>query len=240
MGNIKRTLTEIPQDQLYELEEIFGNLTRIDMNNIPNKFADVISKTKETCLQQMVPVCVHASVGIERIGVDTVVLGNGSVLNGKMPPVLLEDSFEAVLFVATLQGFDSLDFEQENIVNSYFLDAWCSSMIETAGIRLFKEVEGSVSEQGLFLTTSWCPGQHQFPLENQKTIFEFLNPGELQVNLTESCMMKPVKSLSGMMGLTRRKDSRGLIACQFCDLVENCPSKRKDSCCTTAMVKKQA
>jgi 5-methyltetrahydrofolate--homocysteine methyltransferase len=227
-------MAKIPNDQLHEMDDIFGRLTRIDMNQIPRKFSDVIARTKKKCVQQLKPACVYQSVGINRIADDVVDLENGTVIRGLLPPILLKDSFEALFFVATLMDFQRMDFDLENIVDTYFLDAWCSAMIETAGIWLCRNIESSMSAKDLYVTVSWCPGQYQFPLENQKTIFNTLQPWELQVNLTESYMMKPVKSLSGMMGLSEQEDHRNLIACQFCDLMENCPSKRKENCFTVA------
>ena len=236
MRTINRIMTEIPNDQLKEMDEIFGRLTRIDMDQIPGKFSDVIARTREKCMQHLKPVCIYQSVEINRIHDNAVDLANGSVLCGLLPPILLKDSFESVFFVATLTGFDSLDFDPENMVNSYFLDAWCSAMIETAGFCLYRDIVGSMSVKDLYVTASWCPGQHEFPLENQRSIFDILKPAEIQVKLTDSYMMNPVKSLSGMMGLTKQEDLRDLIACQFCDLMEKCPSKRKDGWCTTAKV----
>ena len=230
MGRIMRTMTKMPKDQLHEMDEIFGRLTRIDMNQIPGKFSDVVARTKKKCVQQLTPACVFQSVGINGIADHSVDLENGSVISGQLPPLLLKDSFEAVFFVATLMDFQRLDFDFENIVDTYFLDAWCSAMIETAGIWACRDIGGRMSEKNLHVTVSWCPGQHQFPLENQKTIFTILEPGELGVKLTDSHMMNPVKSLSGMMGISQQEDLRDLIACQFCDLMEKCPSKRKDNC----------
>ncbi len=227
MHTITRTMTEIPIDQLKEMDERFGMVTRIDMNQIPEKFSDVITRTRKKCMQQLKPACVYQSVEINQIHDDAVDLANGSVIRGLMPPILLKDSFEAVFFVATLTGFENLDFDQENMIESYFLDEWCSTMIATAGIWLYRDIVDNMSAKDLHVTGSWFPGQHEFPLENQRVIFDLLKPHEIGVALTDSYMMKPVKSLSGMMGLTKQEDLRDLIACQYCDLMEKCPSRRK-------------
>ena len=50
-------------------------------------------------------------------------------------------------------------------------------------------------------TTSYTsPGSSHFPLKEQKPLFSYLEPDQLGIYLTDSLLMKPVKSLSVILG----------------------------------------
>ena len=230
MGSIARTIIEIPINELKGVDHKFGRLTKFNMKNSPERFKDEISSTKETCFKTIKPACVIQSIGIKKMTDEQVELEDGSVLFGTLPPILLAESFEVIVFVTTLEKYHESGIAIESIISDFFLDAWGSAIISSADSWLWSEIRRNMRQKGLFATMSWCPGQNNFPLSNQRVIFDILKPQELGVKLSESCMMLPVKSVSGILGLARKEDTRRLNACNFCDLKNDCPSNKSDSC----------
>lgn len=45
----------------------------------------------------------------------------------------------------------------------------------------------------------FSPGYCGWHVSAQKKLFEYLNPGEIGINLNESCLMQPIKSISGVI-----------------------------------------
>jgi len=230
MSSIARTVIEIPINELKGVDHKFGRLTKFNMKNIPEKFKDEISKTREFCFEDIRPMCVIQSIGIKNITDEEVELEDGSVLHGTLPPVLLAESSEVIAFVTTLRKRNESVAAEDSMISEFFVDAWSSAIISSADSWLLNEIRRTMRKKGLFATISWCPGQNNFPMINQRNIFEILKPEELGVQLTKSYMISPVKSVAGIVGLARSEDTRRLNACNFCDLKDNCPSNKSDSC----------
>ncbi len=231
MSTIERTIVEIPISGLSGVEGRFSRETKINMDQIPKKYCDLTMRTKDLCYGKTQAIGVYQSIKIKDLLEDRVLLENGSILYGNFPPVLLKDSVELVALISTLKNSQELCEAEDNMMGRYFIDSWCSSIIESADTWLQNKIKDHVKKEGLYTTSAWFPGQHNFPLENQQVLFDILRPEDLDIKLSESFMMHPVKSVSGILGLTHSQDNRKLIPCNYCDLKENCPSRDRSKDC---------
>lgn len=230
MSFLSRTIIEIPKSELSGVEGRFSSETKIDMDHIPEKYRELTERTKALCYEKTEILGVYQSVRIKGITDDQITLENGSIIHGAFPPVLLKDSVELIALISTLKNSQELCEAEENMMGRYFMDSWCSAIIESADTWLQNEIRDRMKKEGLYTTSVWFPGQHNFPLENQEALFEILSPKDLGVRLSESYMMNPVKSVSGILGLSYTEDTRKLIPCDYCDLKEKCPSRDRSSC----------
>lgn len=94
--------------------------------------------------------------------------------------------------------------------------------LKAIGVRLFSEVKENYFKDGEISTIN--PGSlADWPLTGQKLLFEILEgvTGDIGVELSESCLMIPTKSWSGVMFQTEKVFHN----CQLCPKTD-CPSRK--------------
>lgn len=124
MGRIGRQLIEVSMEQIADVEYLFGRHAQIDMEHIPKRCVPLIEETKEVCMRRVRPVGVIRSVEVNRIEDDVVYLSDGEEhwrIDSKLIANLFCDSFEALWFAVTLQGFDEILAEaSSNMMRQFF------------------------------------------------------------------------------------------------------------------------
>jgi len=124
----------------------------------------------------------------------------------------------AVFFVVTighaLEREVDLCFLQRDPVGALFLDAVGSVAAEAVADRLTSVIASEAEALG-FRTSSRCsPGYCNWSLEIQKTVFRVLDGNGIGVELTDSMLMIPRKSISGVVFLG--KNLNPLNPCKNC------------------------
>ena len=123
----------------------------------------------------------------------------------------LEDCAEAYLACGTIgPGLDAL---QRRVSVTSGADALIVQAVGAALIeRYMDDVENEIRAElasGEALVTRYSPGYGDFPLEAQREILAILDtPRKIGVSLTDSLLMVPSKSVSAVIGVTK-KPTRG-------------------------------
>lgn len=228
MENMGRLVMELSMEQIADVDYLFGRHAQLDMDHLPKRCAPLVEETKEACMKRVKPLGLVRSVELAGIHEDVVELSDGEEhwsMESKLIAALLRDSFRVCWFAVTLQGFDELMEEMSSpLMRQFFVDAWGSAFISRAGVFLTDQIRDRIREEGLYTTSVWNPGQHGLAIETQQTAFAILRPEEINLKLTQSMLMVPAKSVSGVFGVSREEDLRELIACDYCNLREKCPS----------------
>jgi len=105
------------------------------------------------------------------------------------------------------------------------LDALGSMGADRAAEKLAERLRGKLGP-GEALTPSYSPGYCGMDIEQQRLIFRLVDAGAVGVELLPSCLMKPLKSVSGLIGLGPADEvvTAG-SPCELCPL-ENCRMRR--------------
>ncbi len=75
-------------------------------------------------------------------------------------------------------------------------------------------------------TLPYAPGYCGMPLTEQKKLFAIFDNQNVGVTLTDSCLMQPIKSVSGLIGLAKTQDLEIFrTPCERCEL-HNCNMRR--------------
>jgi hypothetical protein len=102
------------------------------------------------------------------------------------------------------------------------LDGVGSAAVEMLAIQACNYFESNAKDGGLNTTMPLNPGMVGWSLEQgQPQIFTLLESDEIQVSLTESCMMTPSKSLSMVLGVGVDVTAIG-SSCDYCSLKDVC------------------
>ena len=82
-------------------------------------------------------------------------------------------------------------------------------------------------ERRLYLRPRYSPGYGDLPLASQRFLFDALQISKkIGVTLTENCLMLPMKSITGIVGLSPDPSLCHVGKCMAC-AAENCPFRQK-------------
>lgn len=127
---------------------------------------------------------------------------------------------DAALFIATagpevgLRSHNSM--KGGDLLRGYVYDLIGSEVAENAAARMHEELKGSAELLGMKITNRFSPGYCGWDVAEQQKLFSFFNDNYCGITLTESSLMNPVKSVSGIIGIGARVKFRD-YPCKKCN-----------------------
>jgi hypothetical protein len=117
----------------------------------------------------------------------------------------LKNAEKIVCFVGTI-GTDVEDeinrlLGKQKLADAYILDAMASVAVENMIDRFQNLMENRFSAEDRTVTLRFSPGYCDWPVTQQKKLFRVFDRQEIDVDLLESCLMRPRKSISGIFGV---------------------------------------
>jgi len=159
--------------------------------------------------------------------------GTGLTLAGEMARNMLADCSRAVLLGCTLgAGFETLLRAEQarGMARAVLLDACGSAWVEAGCDEAEREI--SARFPGLYRTDRFSPGYGDLPLTLQEEICGLLDaPRRLGVQVTDSLLMNPTKSVTAVIGLSERPQPARVRGCGFCSLRQDCPYRKEGKTC---------
>ena len=141
----------------------------------------------------------------------------------------LQGSEAYALFICTCgQEFESYQQQLKtrgDMVHMFIADALGSVIAEKCADEMEENVQRSIGKLGWHHTNRFSPGYCGWHVSQQQLLFPLFKGETCGVKLTESSLMVPIKSVSGVIGLgkeVRRLD----YTCGLCDF-ETCYKRRK-------------
>lgn len=140
-------------------------------------------------------------------GTDTLALA-GRVLNvGKNISGYLKKADSAAVFVCTAgKGIGDRARQlmaEGKLLEGYIADVIGSLAVETAMDRIAEKLQQEVEIDGYSISNRYSPGYCNWDVSDQQTLFSLLPEGFCGITLTESSLMRPMKSVSGVIGIGR-------------------------------------
>ena len=224
MAKLTRQVIDVPAEKVAGIEKQFGQMLKMDMNNIPQKYKKAFDSTRNIAKDKFKMKAIYESYELDEISGDVLKLKNGTVLQSEILSQMFCNSFELVFYVVTLYGYEEVDEAEDNMFLKLFLDHWGTAYIECADSWVGKTIAKTLEEDGIYATHSFSPGQADIPLEMQTPIFELLMPEEIGVSINAKYMMHPKKTVSGIIGLKREKDENRIRPCDICERRDTCPN----------------
>ncbi|MCU0378688.1 MAG: methionine synthase [Bacteroidales bacterium] len=112
-----------------------------------------------------------------------------------------------------------------DLLRGYIYDVIGSEVVETAADRMQYELKERMAMLGKKITNRFSPGYCGWDVAEQHKLFSFFKDNFCGITLTESALMNPVKSVSGIIGIG--SDVRySPYQCKLCD-DKNCLYRRK-------------
>jgi hypothetical protein len=142
---------------------------------------------------------------IQQISRGGIQLGDDTSLKSPKLSRTMQGSQEVVCFVGTIGR--GIEKEIKRLVNkkrlseAYVLDAMGSVLVENLVDQFQSHLDQHYKAQDKALGLRFSPGYCDWPVTEQKKLFELLEAQKAGVELTESCLMQPRKSISGIIPL---------------------------------------
>ncbi len=116
--------------------------------------------------------------------------------------------------------------EQGATLEGFAIDAMGSAAVDAAADAMADHVLWNNTGPEEAVTPPFSPGYCGLPLEQQQILFSIVDPGPIGVQLLPAMIMRPIKSVSGLVGIGDQESivSHG-VPCEFCRMT-NCRMRR--------------
>lgn len=192
-------------------------------STLPEYFGDII----DSILMRLPEMCsVMAGYRIVSMAEETG-RADGLLVDGvfySMQPLItsqLRKAQEAALFVCTIgadmENWSASLFSEKDAVTGHFIDTIASAVVEKTADYLHLHIEKQMLSHSLRITNRYSPGYCGWVVAEQHLLFSSFPPGFCGVTLTDSALMVPKKSVSGIIGIGADVKNNDY----FCDRCEN-------------------
>lgn len=203
-------------------------------NDIPHEVDRQIQACIEDTLRLVQPRYTYRCFDLVRQDGAIVLGGTQIALPGRDIAALLQDCPRCLLLAATL----GMPLEQAirraeiaDMTRALILDCCGSSAIEAVCDR----VEQTLSAQqgdAVYLTDRFSPGYGDMPIEFQAQMTSLLDTSrQIGLSLTDSYILTPRKSVTAVIGLADRPQTKRFRGCAYCSMFDNCTFRKAGKTC---------
>lgn len=151
--------------------------------------------------------------------VNDVFFNAGEIIAGN-----LNKSSELAFFAVTAgSGLDSWSnkmMAEDNILFSFIIDTAGSDIAEMLADTIENKISEYANKKNCHITNRYSPGYCGWNLNEQKKFFSLLPVKFCGITLTDSSLMIPIKSVSGVVGIGENVVKKN-YQCSICEM-ENC------------------
>lgn len=213
---------------IIEKNELARHLGGDEFGNISHSTRLKIEKM-ETIFEKLVePSLYHQNTGIDSVEKGTVHLEEGPEFKSPKLSKMLKDCDDVICYIATLG--DGVDCEikrlmdNKHMAEAYILDAMASVAADNMVATFHRHMKDEYKDQGKQVTLCFSPGYCDWAITEQKKLFNLLGSRDVDVELNDSCLMSPRKSISGVFGIHSNGETP-YNPCWDCNKTD-CPARR--------------
>lgn len=198
-----------------------GELMGFEFGVIPEPFPELI----DFALNNVPPICnIKGGYKIfnsneSSISEDTITIC-GHVFNpAKIITSQFKNATSLALFICTA-GTEILQLSKDVSNNGdpllgYVYDVIGSVTVEKATDKIQKELEVECQKSGLKISDRFSPGYCDWSVSEQQMLFDLMPAHFCGVSLSESSLMSPIKSVSGIIAIGDQLEQKG-YQCRWC------------------------
>ena len=139
---------------------------------------------------------------------------------GEIVTIQLKKSVQAALFICTAGGKISESsnklMHSGNMMEGYVLDVLGSVAVEKAMDKIQDELLLFVQQNNMGISDRFSPGYCDWNVSEQQKLFDLMPIHFCGVKLSETSLMDPVKSVSGIIGIGPELKQKG-YQCNWCN-----------------------
>jgi len=151
----------------------------------------------------------------------TITIENISFDIKKIIYLQLKKSDSAALFLCTAGEDIGLrsrkSMKEGDLLRGYVYDVVGSEAVEAAADLMQDQLEANMKSLGSNITNRFSPGYCGWMVVEQHKLFSLMPDNYCGIRLTESALMDPIKSVSGIIGIGKNV-KRAPYTCSLCDM----------------------
>ena len=128
-----------------------------------------------------------------------------SFQTGKIINRMLKFSESYALFIVTIgpepEQLARNLLEKGEYLEGYITDLLASAMVDSLADLVHDEIRKVAQVKGMMVTNRYSPGYCSWDVSEQQKLFSLFPKDSCTISLSESSLMNPVKSISGIIGL---------------------------------------
>jgi hypothetical protein len=203
-------------------------------DNAPARTVRRIRTVVEQSKDMLKPVVMASEFDVLESGSNKLILSSGIELKSTKLSRTLRNCDSVQVFVATVgKKIDKTIhrlLEERRAAEASILDAVASVAVEDTIEKFHVEFDRSLKADSKCATLRFSPGYCDWDLREQKKLFQIIDASRIGVSLSDSSLMTPRKSISGIFGigtcgLVKQKTSNPCIQCGKKD----CNARRKEN-----------
>jgi hypothetical protein len=184
----------------------------------------LVDQYREECLQVSSPSAAFVLTDVvETKSSDQILIPELTFQSGKIIRKLLRHSAYYALFLVTAgpepEKLVKTLMEQGNYLEGYITDLVASALVEAVADQVEEEIRNLASRRGMKITNRYSPGYCSWEVEEQHKLFSLFPQECCGISLSESSLMNPIKSASGIIGLGAMVEYRD-YTCEICSMKE--------------------
>ncbi|MBP8959776.1 MAG: methionine synthase [Bacteroidales bacterium] len=114
--------------------------------------------------------------------------------------------------------------EEKNLLEGYVFDVVGSEIVEAGADLMQEKLKIMMAAEGMLITNRYSPGYCGWDVSEQDKLFSLIPDNYCGITLTNSALMIPLKSVSGIIGIGK-KVRFNFYTCNLCD-DRNCIYRR--------------
>jgi len=164
--------------------------------------------------------------GYNIVPCESVDISNGEVLcsvgtfhPGKRISDYMIGATQLAIFLCTAGPFFTEKRKYYNdrgaLLEAFVVDAMGSAFVEKAMALIQIDLAKKCHEKGYHISNRYSPGYCEWPTTDQKCLFSYIGEQPTGILLNETCLMSPIKSVSGIIGIGKdlKKRPYGCATC---------------------------
>lgn len=209
-----------------------GNVWELIGKEIPRDdpiARDLLPELLEKCRQASTPRAAYRLIKKEELAEKGQVhMGGIAFLVGGTIDKMLRESEYYALFIATA-GPGPERIAGEYMARGDYLEGYISNiagsvLAEAMAEKIHREIGDEAKKRGMNFTNRYSPGYCGWKVDEQQKLFSFFPENSCGISLTESSLMSPIKSVSGLVGLGKNVCFRD-YTCELCSM-KDCVYRR--------------
>lgn len=202
-----------------QIESVMGYKQGESQETISDLISEVLKETEAICnikAEYRILSDIHFNDTEKTIEINHLVFQIKKIVYG-----LLKKSDSIAVFLCTAGegiGIRSKKAMKEgDLLTGYIYDVIGSEIVESAADLMQNEFEKTVISSGKKITNRYSPGYCGWDVAEQHKLFQLIPSNFCGIRLTESALMDPIKSVSGIIGIGENVRFNP-YTCNICDI----------------------
>lgn len=213
-------MAKVIEGSYVSIEQVFRDIGYAQDNKPPARLVALVTKYAERAQDFIRPSYSYIISNVELVHRSRVMLGNGVIFQSDVIAQMLTRAEKVAVFALTigshLEDKANQMAQDRLMLQATVLDAIGSQLTERLAVLVEGEIDDLAHAQGFTISRRFSPGYCDWDVRQQKMVFKVLKGNCAGIQLTDSCLMIPRKSLSGVIGIGYG-DIAGYNPCLACD-----------------------